>query len=306
MVKVNCNLCGRDDWQVLLPSTLPKNGRIEVDAFRCTSSGYGFHAQIVTCNHCGYVYANPRWSENELLGAYESVEDETYVSERQGREITFSRHLKDLEKYVGVGNGRSLLDVGAYIGVFVEIAAKAGWKALGIEPSEWAAKQAQKQGVNVMYGTQDSPALQPSHFDVITMWDVIEHVDDPSGEMTKAFNLLKPGGFLVLHTMDIDSLAARVMKSRWPWFMDMHIHYFSQRTMKAMLEKNGFEVVEHGVRGRYLTLNYLATRVSAFNKPLGKMAAAIVKTLRLGKVAVPFHFGDLFTAYARRPLNSEL
>jgi 2-polyprenyl-3-methyl-5-hydroxy-6-metoxy-1,4-benzoquinol methylase len=302
MIKVQCNLCEKDDWQVLLPSTLHENSAIEVDAFRCTSAEYGRHAQIVKCNHCGYVYANPRWAKDELLHAYESVEDETYVVERQGREITFTRHLQDLEKRVGAGNGRFLLDVGAYIGVFVEIAAANGWHAMGVEPSEWAAKQAQKQGVHVIYGTQDSPALQSQQFDVITMWDVIEHVDDPSAEMAKAYDLLKPGGWLVVHTMDIDSLAARLLKSRWPWFMDMHIHYFGRQTMQDMLAKNGFEVVWSGSKGRYLTINYLVTRIHAFNKHLGQLAAVFVKLFRLGKVAVPINFGDLFTTVAKRPL----
>ncbi len=177
MINVRCNLCGHDNWRVRYPSTLHQNGRINVDAFRCTSPGYGRHAQIVDCLNCGFVYANPRWSDDELMGAYEAVEDATYVAARQGREWTFKRHLGALEKQIEAGNGRSLLDVGAYIGIFVEIAAVAGWDACGVEPSEWAAAEAQKQGINVVHGTQDVAQLRGRQFDVVTMWDVIEHVD---------------------------------------------------------------------------------------------------------------------------------
>jgi ubiquinone/menaquinone biosynthesis C-methylase UbiE len=302
MIQVNCDLCGQDNWRVRIPSTINQNGHIDVNAFRCTSPGYGRHAQIVECQQCGYVYANPRWSGDDLLGAYEAVEDETYVAERLGRELTFRHHLREMEKHVGVGNGRSLLDVGAYIGVFVEIAAEAGWHACGVEPSEWAAQEAQSRGLNVMYGTQDAPEIAGRQFDVITMWDVIEHVDSPSDEMAKAYNLLKPGGWLVAHTMDIGSITARLMKARWPWFMDMHIHYFSQTTMRKMLEKNGFDVHWSGIQGRYLTAGYLANRFTAFNKPLGRLVTGVVNGLRLEKTAVPINFGDLFTVYAQRPL----
>lgn len=301
MISVPCSLCGQDDWQVYLPETMISPDEMDVAAFRCTSPGYGSHAQIVRCRQCGFIYANPRWSGEALIDAYEAVEDSTYVAERQGRELTFSRHLQAMEKRVGGANGRSLLDVGAYIGVFVEIAAANGWDAWGVEPSEWAAAEAAQRGVRVINGTQDAPELRGKQFDVVTMWDVIEHVDDPAAEMAKAYKLLKPGGCFVVHTMDVDSLAAKLLKSRWPWYMDMHIHYFSQKTMRQMLQKNGFEVMWSGTQGRYLTMNYLTTRVAAWNGGLGRLATAVVNGLRLGRTAVPINFGDLFTAYARKP-----
>ena len=113
--------------------------------------------------------------------------------------------------------------------------------------------------------------------------------------------MLKPGGWVVIHTMDISSLIARLMGPRWPWLMDMHIHYFSQKTLRQMLEKNGFEVVWSGAEGRYLRLNYLVSRVTALSRPLGRLTSWVVNGLRLGHVAIPLNFGDLFTVYARRP-----
>ncbi|MCP4425459.1 MAG: class I SAM-dependent methyltransferase [Chloroflexi bacterium] len=300
MKKVDCNLCDRDDWRMRYPATVNGND-LDVDVFRCTNPGYGHHAQIVQCNHCGFVYANPRWSNEELLEAYTAVEDTSYLTEREGRELTFSKHLQALEKYTGPANGRSLLDIGAYIGVFVETAVASGWDAWGVEPSAWAAAEAQKQGLNVILGDQDALELRGRQFDVVTMWDVIEHVDDPSDEITKAYQLLNPGGWLILHTMDVDSLAARLMKSRWPWLMDMHLYYFSQKTLAQMLVQNGYEVMWSGAQGRYLRLGYLTTRVQAWNKPLGRLATGLVNGLRLNKIAVPINFGDLFTVYARKP-----
>jgi 2-polyprenyl-3-methyl-5-hydroxy-6-metoxy-1,4-benzoquinol methylase len=301
VIHVRCNLCGADDFSVRFPSTLNGSNALNVDAFRCTSDTYGHHAQIVTCRECGYVYANPRWDSADVLAAYGDVEDSTYAEEREGRELTFSKHLADMEKRIGPANGRSLLDVGAYIGVFVEVAREAGWNAYGVEPSRWAVEVAHKRGLPVIEGTQDADALQGMQFDVVTLWDVIEHVDDPADEIRKAYQLLKPGGTIVVHTMDIDSLMSRLMQGRWPWLMDMHIHYFSQQTLQAMLRQAGFTINWSGAQGRYLRLGYLATRVGGLNAALGRATARLVERLDLAGVAVPINFGDLFTVYAIRP-----
>lgn len=301
MINVNCNLCGGDEWRVRFPATLNGANDLKVEAFRCTHSGYGHHPQIVECRQCGHVYANPRWPEATLIEAYTAVEDSTYLKEREGRELTFRHHLQALEKMTGPADGRSLLDIGAYIGVFVEVATAAGWDAWGVEPSAWAAHEAQKRGLNVIRGTQNAPELIGRKFDVVTMWDVIEHFGDPSAELATAYQLLKPGGWLVAHTMDISSLTARLMGRRWPWLMDMHLHYFSRATLAQMLVQNGFAVVWSGSQGRYLRLGYLATRVGGLNPWLGRFTIYLVDKLRLREVAVPVNFGDLFTVYARRP-----
>ena len=304
MVEVKCNLCGADDWHLRFPGTTAAPGLPEVDIFRCTSPAYGSHPQIVECNRCGLVYANPQWSPDELVAAYTAVEDDLYLQERAGRELTFEKHLLDLEKFTGPADGRHLLDVGAYIGVFVDIARKHGWHAEGIEPSDWAVARAQQDGLPVYQGTQFSPVLVDRKFDVITMWDVIEHVTDPAGELRQAYHLLNNGGWLAVHTMDISSFTARLMGHRWPWLMDMHIYYFSQATLAAMLHRCGFEVTWSGVQGRFLRLGYVASRLGGINDALGKYSAALLERLHLSEVPLPLNFGDLFTVYARRPLQN--
>jgi SAM-dependent methyltransferase len=301
MIEVECNLCGANDWQVLYPATNKNVEEPDVRAFRCTSPHYGSHPQIVRCDNCSLVYANPRLSADELVSLYTAVEDETYVDEREGRELTFARHLDALQKYTGPAYGRSLLDVGAYIGIFVEIARENGWLAEGVEPSDWAVAQAQERGLPVHQGTQQSSILTGREFDVVTMWDVIEHVTDPSAELNRAFQLLKPGGWLAVHTMDVDSLTARAMGRRWPWYMDMHLYYFSQKTLTELMRKNGFDVIWSGAQGRYLRLGYITSRLGGLNQSLGSAASSIINRLGLAHVSLPINFGDLFTVYARKP-----
>jgi len=300
MEYIACNLCGDDQTRLRYASTVADDVRpTAVEAFRCTSPGYGRHHTIVQCKNCGLVYTNPRIDGSQILDSYEAVEDPLYLEERDGRVLTFERHLRPLEK-LKTPPGR-LLDVGAYTGVFVEIAAQHGWEAWGVEPSHWAVEQARAQGLHMIEGTLSSAELTDGSFDVVTMWDVIEHVTDPLGEIQSAFRLLKPGGMLVVHTMDIDSLFARVMGERWPWLMEMHIYYFSHRTLQAMLTKAGFQVLRSEPQGRYLRLGYFATRIGGFSPVLGRLLARIFRGLRLKEQPIPLNFGDLFTAYALKP-----
>jgi len=299
MEYVTCNLCGRTETRLRFASTLPEEARPQnVEAFRCTSPGYGRHHTIVQCLHCGLVYTNPRFHGAEILDSYEAVEDVLYLEERDGRVLTFERHLRPLER-LQAPPGR-LVDVGAYTGVFVEIAAQHGWEAYGLEPSRWAVEQARGRGVQMIEGTLATSGLAAASFDVVTMWDVIEHVADPQAEIREAHRLLKPGGMLVLHTMDIDSRFARLMGRRWPWLMEMHIYYFSRRTLGAMVEQAGFRVIRSEPQGRYLRLGYLATRVSGLSPLLGRALGGLFRVLRLDAMPIPINFGDLFTVYARK------
>ena len=304
MKYIPCNVCGADNWVVLYPSTLGQNVP-QVEAFRCTSPDYGEHPQIVRCHHCHHVYANPTWEDGELLSAYSEVEDETYLAERKGREVTFGNHLRRLERLVGPANGRSLLDVGAYIGVFVDVARQAGWRAVGLEPSTWAAQVARQAGLPVIEGTLAQSAEPLSApFDVITLWDVVEHLGDPAQEIGRACQLLAPGGYIVLHTMNVASLTAKMMGARWPWYMAMHVHYFSPNSLGQLLRQHGLEVIKSETVGRVLRLGYLGSRLEGFYAPLGRLVSKMIYKSNAATRAIPINFGDLFTIYARKPSSS--
>ncbi|MBI3361890.1 MAG: class I SAM-dependent methyltransferase [Chloroflexi bacterium] len=308
---VPCNLCGSTESRLRFPSTLSGHDRgQDGSAFRCTHAGYGVHHAIVECKQCGLVYANPRWSDDETLNHYEAVKDPLYLEEREGRVLTFQRHLRPLLALIGrlPKPGERLLDVGCYIGVFVEIARDAGWEATGVEPSGWGVAEARKRGLNVVEGTLASARFPDESFDVVTMWDVIEHLTDPMAELRETHRILRspdpasgtPGGLLVIHTMDIESLFARLMGRRWPWLMEMHLYFFSRRTLKAMLEAAGFELIRAEAQGRYLRLGYVVTRIQPYSRPLAVMLGWLTDALGWRETAIPINLGDLFTAYARK------
>ena len=297
---IACNLCGSRDSRLLYPSTL-KTATPIADDFRCTSAAYGLHPPIVRCNVCGLVYANPRWDSSFVNESYSVVEDPTYVEEREGRVLTFSRNLQPFEALVAPNsNTRRLLDVGCHIGVMIELAQARGWETWGVEPSTWASERARARGLHVITATLAEAQLPENYFDVVTMWDVIEHLTDPATELRHVCRVLKAGGIFAIHTIDIESPFARLMGRRWPWLMEMHLYYFSPRTLGKMLQKNGFQVIQSSPQGRYLRLRYFATRIEPYSQFAYRILNGVITRFNLGSVAIPVNFGDLFTLYARK------
>ncbi len=297
---IRCNLCGADDYKLHIPSTLNRKKQADWNAYACTNGGYGCHGPIVRCKHCGFVYADPRPQSGEVLDIYEAVQDPLYVEEREGRVLTFEHHLRPLERLTGPGKGRRLLDVGAHTGVFVDIATRHGWDAWGVEPSTWAVEQARAQGLKMHLGTLEDADFPAGHFSVVTMWDVIEHVPDPFSTLQSAWRVLEPNGLLVIHTMDISSLFSRLMGRHWPWYMEMHLFYFSRHTLRQMLDKAGFRVLWMKAQGRYLQAGYLASRITALAPAIGTPLESLTTRLKLRKVPLRINLGDLFTTYARK------
>lgn len=298
---VACNLCGSREARLLYPSTLDRDDHSgSAERYRCTSSGYGRHYAIVKCLRCGLVYSSPRGGEESIRRNYEDVVDELYVQERRGRVLTFERNFRPLRGLVTSPAQPRLLDVGCHVGIFLEIAASHGWEAWGVEPSAWAAEEARRRGLRVVTGTLSSADLTPSSFDVITMWDVIEHLTDPRAELEHINRLLRPGGLVCIHTIDIGSALPRLLGPHWPWLMEMHLFYFTRRTLSRMLELARFQVVRQMVQGRYLLADYLLAQMSAISPRLSLALRGGARRLGIDQWPISINLGDLFTTFARK------
>ena len=298
---VDCNLCGADDTQLIYPSTLDRRRASSASAhLACTNDEYGIHPPIVRCRRCGLVYANPRPTAGELRAGYAAMVDPLYVRERRGRELTFRRYLDHMVTRLGLDGHVRLLDVGCHVGVFLEQARAYGWNTWGVEPSQWAVAQAQARRLRVIEGMLADTPFEAEYFDVVTLWDVIEHLPDPLGDLRRLARLIRSGGWVCVHTMDVDSLFARLMGRRWPWLMEMHLYYFSRSTLTAMLQRAGFRVVEMGARGRVLRLGYVVSRLVPYSARLAGVIRSGVQALGLTERHVLVSLGDLFTTYARK------
>ncbi|MFN8524860.1 MAG: methyltransferase domain-containing protein [Chloroflexota bacterium] len=298
MQEVTCNLCHSAEYTTLYPMAERRNGHGNPgDIYACTSTAFGLCGPIVKCKRCGLVYQNPIPSHEEIIDAYDQVVDQRYEEERAGRLDTFARDLAGVERHERPGR---LLDVGCHLGLFLEVARERGWQTTGVEPSRWSVERARQAGLDVRHGTLDSVSFPSESFDVVTMWDVIEHFVDPLAELKRTHRLLRPDGLLAVCTMNVDALFPRIARARWPWYMQMHLVYFSRRTLHNMLAKAGFRVVEMTPHKRVVRLSYLVSRMEPYCKPAYQALDRAVRMAGQADRLVPVDLGDIFVTFARK------
>lgn len=289
---VNCNLCGADDYHVIYPPRYEQAKPEEIiNTFR-SSGDEVLLDQLVMCNRCGLQYLNPRLKADVVLEGYSAGSDETFVSQAAGRERTFGKSLKYIERF-RQERGR-LLDVGTAGGSFLAVARDAGWQVAGCEPNRWLCEWASDHyGLQVQPGTIFDMKLPEASFDVITLWDVLEHTPDPTAVLQECRRVLKPGGLLLINYPDIRSGIARAMGRRWVFLLSVHLYYFTIPTLSRMLKELGFNVRATKMHWQSLELGYILFRMEAYLGGFAKLLGRIAKGLRLTNLQIPYWMGQM-------------
>lgn len=251
------------------------------------------HGAILQCLHCSLVFV-PRNQLPDLASFYALQSfDERYLKEERGRRMTARRTLRKLSLLLGGDiSGRRLLDVGPGPGFFMDEARRAGWSVWGIEPgAAWENFAREKLVLDTIRrgGNERMHEFPDGHFDVISAWDVIEHMEDPFAFFRLAAKKLAPGGILALSTPDFNSAARRLSDGRWHALIPSHITYFSRSSLRAYLTQAGFRIVHRRSYVRFFSLAYLGERVSG---------ASMNGVLR--RLILPVNFFDELEVYSVR------
>jgi len=302
----NCNLCGSDKSKLLIDLSRAKDSKIR--DFR-----------IVQCEQCGLIYLNPRPIEENMASFYpqsydpfkkKPIEEENSKLLRWVRRKKYEKMSRIIESHFNQSKG-ALLDVGCSTGLFLNHMAQRGWSVTGVEPNFQAAQYAKNRfGLNVLNDTIESASLPETAFDVITYWDVMEHVYDPMAVFSKTNQLLKDNGLLLINFPPEESFARNKFKDSWIGYdPPRHLYIFSRETMKAYLVKNGFEVL----RWANVLSPFFAYIISLnqynFDNDSGlrKLTEKIIKISGMRFIFEPFFYynfligkADLLTVIARK------
>src|SRR5687768_600390 len=199
MGPVNCNLCGADDYVVVF-----RKGEAQLH-------------QIVKCNHCGLMYANPQEEVDcEILASEQAPvvyrpEDQWEYFQKQHVQLPDNLHALNVLNQMIPQRGR-LLEVGSYCGIFLDRIRAAGWDVQGLEPSRAAADYARAHyQLDIIEGTLPKPDIPDGNYDAIVMLHVIEHIPNPAESLTELRRMLRPGGVLVIETPRYDSLMFKAL-----------------------------------------------------------------------------------------------
>jgi len=207
--------------------------------------------RMVKCATCGLVRSDPV-AEPEALARLYAQSAFDYTSEVENITLTYGRCLARLDAY-GAKKG-SLLEIGCGNGFFLEEALARGYSVVkGVEPSEEALAKAHPRVRPHIVRSPMRPGLFGSQrFDVICMFQLIDHVPDPGALVSECSNLLNPGGFILCISHNVDALSSRILKSRSPIIDIEHTFLFSPRTVARLFSAHGFAVLKVGpVFNRY-------------------------------------------------------
>lgn len=252
---VKCNICNN------------KNNKIIFVKYRY---------KLVKCSVCGLVYVSNPPTQKELLKLYSFNSDyHTFFLNEQSKE--FKHHLnlsKQFYKLIKKYKKGKLLDIGCSAGLFLNLAKEKGWETYGVEISKDTANIAiQKYGLNVFNGDLEKANFKTKFFDVITIFDVIEHVKNPTRTMYFINRLLKDEGVLILSTPNIDGifpvLSYKVSKliNYWPHpEPPHHLFQFSKKTIKRLLNKTGFEVLKISHKDIPFSYSFSSNWIKSFLK----------------------------------------
>jgi len=229
---VACVLCGGRERSTVFTEQ-------DVDIVRCSSCGHVYSTFTTDVNYEGY------WGEQ-----IEAIDDDARFYWDHAHAAMYRTFR---ERFVYGSSGR-LLDVGCGLGFFVRsMEGIDGWESVGWEISPVAAKYGTEElGVRILSGPLERAGFAPQSFDLITMWDVIEHLSDPHGLLGHCRELLRPDGRLFLHTpnIDVQLVKARVLSqggfrlgSGYLQPFD-HVNQYSPRSLRRLLERNGFDRLE--------------------------------------------------------------
>lgn len=267
----------------------------------------GYH--LVECAGCGLAYIANQPDDAELARIYSGGEGyHAALKDPASKEWaviaqTARAHMAFMAKVPGKGR---LLDVGCSTGQFLNLARQAGYEVSGVEFSDDSRRFATDHfGLDVEAGSIHDTLLAPASLDFVTMFDVIEHVRDPLSDMAAAYRLLKPGGWFVLSTPNIDGLFPRLSRplanklDYWPHpEPPYHLYQYSVRTLAASLEKAGFK--PGPVMHRRIPLDYTFGTLStlATSPKRAAYAALFAPTALVGPWIGQ---GDWFYLAARKP-----
>ena len=292
---VNCPLCNRNDYEIIIHQTKKKGVGKKYYEEIFNSSSSIFCDQVVKCKKCKFIYLNPRIKKKIIDKGYSFSQDKKFISQNRNRIKTFKNTLNIISNKINVSN-KKILDIGSGGGAFLKACKDENIKAEGIEPNKWLVNFSKKKyGVNI--STKKLNKIKKS-YDIISLFDVLEHIPNIKLTIKKIFKLVKKNGYLIINVPDHDSLARKLLRKKWPFYLTVHLHYFDKHTLCKLLNKK-FNLVYSKPYWQFLELGYLIERASGYFKILN-VFKKIIFFLNLDKTSLKYNMGQTLFIFKKK------
>jgi 2-polyprenyl-3-methyl-5-hydroxy-6-metoxy-1,4-benzoquinol methylase len=194
---------------------------------------------LTKCSKCGFVFCSKIPTQEELNNYYKVY---AYNGELNISPLTIKSYHILLDEFEKYRKTNKLIDVGCGAGYFLEEAKKRGWEVYGTEYSDKAVEVCLKKGINIKKGKLNASEFDGAEFDVITSFEVLEHINNPNEEIQEFKKLLRKGGLFYCTTPNFNSLMRYYLKSKYNAIKyPEHLSYYTKNTLKLLLTNNGFK-----------------------------------------------------------------
>jgi SAM-dependent methyltransferase len=259
------------------------------------------HCRMVRCNACGLVRSDPVADATTLGELYRHSTFE-YGAEVANLRRTYGRYLDKLDAF-GVRKG-SLLEIGCGNGFFIEEALTRGFSTVrGVEPSQGAvAKAAPQVRGSIVCDVMRPGLFEQGQFDVICMFQVLDHLPDPGGTLKEVHRVLKPGGFVLILNHNINAISARLLGERSPIIDIEHTYLYDRRTLRLLFIGANFAVQRVGMAWNSYSLEYL-WRLFPMSVRTKNAVSRILKWTGIGKQTLSVPLGNMWLIASRKMGN---
>ena len=254
------------------------------------------------CIQCGLLFLSPQPDEEEIQQYYPdeyipfqtAIQDERSWLRRTDRRYGLYKRCRAIQQLTSKP-GR-ILDVGCATGIFLDGMQQRGWEPNGVEPSSFAAEYARRRfGLDVHLGYLEDAHFPDQYFDVITFWDVIEHVPSPMLILQEVERILKPGGWLVLSMPNPGAWDRGWFNEYWAgWDIPRHFHLFSTQVLQRYLERQNLRLERFrnftGTYGTYLIDLQLWLPNTSLPPAVQAGILAIYRSIPFRALAQPYYF----------------
>jgi SAM-dependent methyltransferase len=299
LVAATCVVCGGETLAPVYAGTISGGESDDPAVYFSASRRVAGHLPIARCAGCGLMMTSPRDDDATLGRIYAELADRRGDREDAAQSRSAADRLALVRRYRETPG--SLLDVGCGAGLFVCAARREGWRATGLDASEQTVAGAGQRCPRARFRTGpvaeiDFPA---ESFDVVTLWDVLEHVPRPVETLERIRSWLVGDGWLFLSLPNADSRVARLMGKRWVLLLREHLWYFSPSTIAAVLARSGFALADVRPRRVPLTLAAVMDRLAQYPGGPGTLAGRLSEVAVLRRLTVRLPIGDMYVV-ARR------
>lgn len=206
--------------------------------------GYEIH-YLQKCRSCGFVFCYKIPTQEELIAHYDQ-----YLRSNEISPITIKRYealLDTFEKYRMTNN---IIDVGCGDGYFLQVAKQRGWNVFGTEFTDRAIEICSKKGISMKQGKLDADNYSGGFFDVVTSFEVIEHINNPIEDVRSFNKILRSGGAAYVTTPNFNSVSRDLLGAKWNVIeYPEHLSYYTASTIKKLFKSQGFRIVSVSTTG---------------------------------------------------------